>query len=69
MTKRLLINIRIGATCIQSRQGWPFIIIRQNPVHMQGSGIDPKTKLQVGEFRNKPEWEPFAVYSLLGYAK
>ncbi len=62
--KRLKINVRFGATHIQSRQRFPFFTIRENPCHKQGSGLDSKTKLQIGEFRNQPGWQWFKVYSL-----
>ena len=63
---RKRVNIRIGHFHIISGGEFPWLSISDNPVHRKGSGLDPKTKLQVGEFRNKPGWRPFAVYRFFG---
>ena len=65
--KRLWLNIRIGSWHIIATRRAPFIKLNSNPTHRVGSGIDRRTGLQIGEFRNKPGWKRVAVYDFFGW--
>jgi hypothetical protein len=65
--KRIAINVRLGSTHFKSCAKFPFLKVSKNPTHMKGNGLDKATKLQIGEFRNKDGWKPFAVYNFFGF--
>jgi hypothetical protein len=63
---QMKVNVRVLHYHVVSTARFPWLKISDNPCHRKGSGLDPKTKLLIGEFRSKPEWRPFEVYRFFG---